>query len=200
MRRLSALVAGATLAAPAPASAHLVGVEFGDFYAGALHVATGVEHMAALVALALVAALTGRAAGRWALVATPPAILAGALWTAALGGAPWMESGVLAALALLGALAALAARLPQTAMAALSAAAGLAVGAANGLAAAEADVDVALYAAGAATTGLIAVTLGAAAATVALSHAPLVAIGYRVAGSWIGAVGLATFSLAVLRG
>ena len=42
---------------PKPAAAHLVGVEFGDFYAGVLHLTLAVEQVVALLVLGLVAAM-----------------------------------------------------------------------------------------------------------------------------------------------
>jgi urease accessory protein len=196
--RALALAAAAALAAD-PAAAHLVGVRFGDFYAGALHVATAVEHVAAVLALALLAALQPRSAGRWALLAGPAGLLLGAL-TATLGQAERaIDAAVVGAFALAGALAALGLRLPPAVVLGVAFGVGLTHGYANGLAAAGARIDPWLYSAGVAAAGLVAISLGAAAGRALTDAAPRVAIVWRVVGSWIAAAGLVAFGLSVAR-
>jgi urease accessory protein len=193
-----ALAASVALVAT-PASAHLVGVQFGDFYSGALHVATAVEHLAAMIALALLAALQPRESGRWALVAGPGGLLAGALVaTLALSTQP-IDAAAVAAFGVAGALAASGLRLSSAAVGGISLAVGLTHGYANGLAAAEATVDPWLYSAGVAAAGVVAITLGAGGAAALSDRAPRIAIVWRVIGSWIGAAGLVALGLAASR-
>lgn len=196
-----ALVALAGLAAlaPRPAAAHLVGVEFGDFYAGALHVLTGVEYVAGLVGLSILAALQPRAAGRWVLVAAPPAMALGALVGALGAVSPAADPLAFGAVAGVGALAAAGVRLPAWGVGAVAACVGLVHGYANGLAALEGELHPALYAAGVAAAGGVGVTLGAALATAAAARARIVAIAWRVAGSWIAAIGAAALALSLVR-
>jgi urease accessory protein len=182
-----------------PASAHLVGVQFGDFYAGALHVATAVEHLAAVAALALLAALQPRETGRWVLVAGPAGLLAGALVaTLGLSTRP-LDAAVVGAFGVAGALAASGMRLSPAAVGGLSLAVGLSHGYANGLAATEATVDPWLYSAGVAAAGVVAITLGAGGAAALSDRAPRIRIVWRVIGSWIGAAGLIALGLAASR-
>ena len=184
----AALVALAASAAPTPAAAHLVGVEFGDFYAGFLHVYSGVEHIAALTAIALLAALQPPRVGRWALVCTPPLMLLGA--AIAQGGAASGVAGSLAALSAVGLAAAVGARLSVTSFIGLVAACAVLHGYVNGRAADGAAIDMRLYASGVAVAGGVAVTLGAAAASVALERGPVARIGARAVASWLAALGL----------
>ncbi len=107
-RRLAALFCVGSLSAPTPASAHLVGVEFGDFYAGALHLLSAPEHVVALVAIALVAALHPRDDARWALLALPIGFIIGALaawWTPLAAPAAALIAASLAAPGAIGAFA-----------------------------------------------------------------------------------------------
>ncbi|MFV0474307.1 MAG: hypothetical protein ACK5MQ_08900, partial [Pikeienuella sp.] len=107
MRRPARYAAAAlALGAPSPAAAHLVGVEFGEFYAGAMHVLLGPEFLAALIALARAAALLRERVGRWALVVAPLAMAVGAYAGAALGGSDF--AAALAACAALGGFGAVA--------------------------------------------------------------------------------------------
>jgi hypothetical protein len=60
-------------------------------------------------------------------------------------------------------------------------------------------VDAGLYALGVGAAGLIGAALGAASATVALAALPALSLAYRVAGSWIAAVGLAMLGVVVAQ-
>lgn len=193
--RVAALAAVAAGLAPAPATAHLVGVEFGDFYAGALHVLTGVEHVAGLVAICLLAALQPKSVGRWALVAAPASMLLGAM--VAFVGAAQGEGLALAALALLGGAAALGLRASTAALVALVAFCGVTHGYVNGRAAATAalTVDWRLYVVGVASVGALTVTLGTAAMSRVAGGPVWAPVALRAVGSWIAALGLVMAAL-----
>ena len=62
---------------PAPAHAHLVNSNVGEFYAGMLHPLTSIEHVLPMVALALLASQVGKQAGRVALLVFPLALIIG---------------------------------------------------------------------------------------------------------------------------
>lgn len=200
MRRTALLCLAAALS-PGAASAHLVGVEFGDFYAGALHVATGVAYGATLLALALTAGLQPRESGRWALVAAPPALLLGALAGSlgVVGAAPPLDPAVTATLALGGALAALNARPGPWGVAAFAGLVGGAMGAANGQAALGGGVDPLLFSLGVTAAGSVAVILGVACARAAADRIPVMSMVWRVAGSWLAAAGAASLALTVAQ-
>lgn len=193
------LLAAAWAAIASPASAHLVGVQFGDFYAGALHFATGVEHLAAIASLAVLAAVQPRSSGRWTLIAAPLGLLAGSL-LATLGGAEHpIDVATVGAFAVAGAIAASGIGLSAAVVAGVAGAVGFAHGYANGLAAAEAALGPWLYSAGVAAAGLVSVTLGAAAAVALSDRIPRMAIVWRVVGSWLAAAGLIALGLAAAR-
>lgn len=180
--------AAALAAAPGPAAAHLVGVEFGDFYAGALHLLSSVGYGAALLAIVLCAALQPRDIGRWALVVTPPALLLGAV-VGAFSGIDVTPLPIALA-ALTAALAASGLRAPLGVFGLCVAATAFAQGLDNGVAAFQAPVDWRLYAAGVALAGGVAVALATAVGHVATSGRPLARLVARVVGSWIAALGL----------
>lgn len=126
----AALILAATFAA-APALAHPGHEGFG-FLAGVAHPLGGWDHLAAMVAVGLVAALLGGAA-RWAL---PGAFLGGMLAGGLLGMGgtelPLVEPGILASVAVLGLLLAAWAAPPLAPMLPLVAAFGLLHGHAHG--------------------------------------------------------------------
>ena len=131
MRRL--ILAAAAAAAPTLAFAHAGGHEGLGFFAGLAHPVSGLDHMAAMVAVGLWAATVG---GR-ALWAYPAAFVAAMVAGGALGGlglSLWgVEHVIVGSVILLGALSALAARAPLAAALPLIALFGLAHGAAHGL-------------------------------------------------------------------
>ncbi len=202
-RLRAGLALGAVALAPQPAAAHLVGVEFGAFYAGALHILMAVDQGALLGAFALLIGLQSRKDGRWALLTVPAALFAGAAATAVLG-TTWpgdAAAGVatIAAFAVLGALAAARACLGAGAVALAGTLVGLVAGVANGVAARGGAVDPWLYAAGVAGAGAVALTLGSALAVAGAARVPVLGIGYRVVGSWLAAVGVIALGLAVAQ-
>lgn len=119
-------------AAASPALAHIVPMAHGSVAGGFLHPLTGADHMLAMVAVGLWAAMTGGRA-LWAL----PAAFVSAMLTGyllAIGGftLPMVEPMILASVIALGAVVAFSARLPLGASVAMIAAFGLAHGAAHG--------------------------------------------------------------------
>lgn len=192
MRR--ALVVAATILVPGTAQAHLVGVEFGAFYAGALHLTVGVDYVALLLAVALLAALQDRARARWVLAALPLGLLAGV----AIGVTGLVPADLVAlerptiavGLVIVGGLGLAALRVPTVALVALSGAAGLLIGAANGIALQDAALDPVLYAAGIAVAGTVLITLLLAGATALSAMRDWLRLGNRVASSWLATLGV----------
>jgi urease accessory protein len=123
---------GVSLLAASPALAHLDPLEHGSFAAGFTHPLFGADHVLAMVAVGLWAALLGGRA-LWAL----PAAFVGAMaagFLLALGGLPLplVEPLILGSVVVFGVLAALALRLPLPAAATVAAAFGLFHGHAHG--------------------------------------------------------------------
>jgi urease accessory protein len=191
-----ALLAAAVPASAAPAAeAHLVNTDLGPFYGGLIHPLTALDHVLALVALGLLAGQQGAAAARRVLVLLPFG-LAGGAWLSD-PRSPWSGIQVLnlLSLAVLGLLVAATWRLPRGVMEGLSLVVGITHGAANGTAAVAAGVSRELFVAGLLTAGVALATL--VPALVLVLRAPWGRVAVRVAGSWIGAVGLLLCSLAL---
>lgn len=193
---------GAGLAALAgltawPAQAHLVGIEYGDFYAGALHLGTAPEHLVPILALALLAALQPAASARALVLALPSALLAGVALARWGGPGLAVDPAIGTGIALLGLLGALALRLPLAGFVALSVLVGLLHGYANGLALVGSTVAPWLFATGVAGMGMVLITPATALAQRGLGAAPWMPIGYRALASWIAAIGLMMTTLAL---
>jgi hydrogenase/urease accessory protein HupE len=179
---------------PTQASAHLVNSGFGPFYDGIAHLFATPEDLLAVVALALLAGLGGKRYGRAVLFVLPMAWLAGAL----AGRMTTLSAGVPAASALLlialGALVAADRRLPLALVTGAAMMCGLLCGYFNGAALA-----------GVGSSGLAVVGIGCAAfvilalvtGQVAALEKPWARIVVRVAGSWVGAIGLLMLGWAV---
>ncbi len=197
MRWRVAALALALALAPGAARAHLVGVEFGDFYAGALHLATSPSDVALLLALAVLAGLQMRERARWVLLALPLGLAAGVATAAAGAVLPPLQPLNAGGLAVGGLLAALAVPLPAWALAAFAAVAGHVIGAENGLAGREGGVDWWLFASGVTVTGTVVGTLAVAGAAALADWRSWVRLGQRVLGSWFAAVGAMVLGLAV---
>ncbi|MEO0762239.1 MAG: HupE/UreJ family protein [Pseudomonadota bacterium] len=195
------LVALPAVLAAGPASAHLVGIEFGGFYAGAMHVATVPAGLALMAGLAVIAAGQARENARWMLATLPLGLMLGALagtsWDAAAALAPWLWPLSAAGIAIAGALAILSRPLPAVVLGALAGLFGLAMGIDNGLAAQGSDVPVWLYTAGVVAAGTVIGTLAVAALTAVLPAWPWKRLAGRVAGSWLAAIGLVSFGAAL---
>lgn len=189
-RLLPLLIAGlpiASLAAPGAALAHTgLGAHGSPFVSGLLHPILGTDHLLAMIAVGLLAGMTG---GR-ARLAYPASFLAAMILGGALGygGAmlPVVEPAILASVVILGAAAAFALRPPLALACGLIALFGLAHGYAHGL---EGPALGGLtYGVGfvIATTGLHLV--GLAAGSVAGARRPVLA---RALGGLTAAAGLA---------
>ncbi|MEM6906953.1 MAG: HupE/UreJ family protein [Pseudomonadota bacterium] len=188
----------ALVALPAPAEAHLVGTEFGDFYAGALHLLSGPEYLALLLGLAVVVAASPPEAGRWSLAALPLALVPGAV--AGLLGDPLAgaEAYLAGVIALTGGLGVLARALPGPALAALAAAAGGLIGYENARPGAVAGIDPLIYGAGVVATGTVVGTLAIAFATHYRDWKIWATMAQRALGSWIAAVGMLFLAVTLL--
>ena len=151
IRAIATTATAAGLLLPAAALAHPGhSVTDGAFAGGLLHPLTGLDHLLAMVAVGLWAALCGGRA-LWALPAVEPVILASVI--------------------VLGALVALAARLPVVAAAALVALFGLAHGHAHGTEGPAAGLVAYVAGFGLATAGLHAAGLGLGLAFAQARHA-----------------------------
>jgi urease accessory protein len=179
---------------PGQANAHLVNSGLGPFYDGIAHLFVTPEDVLAVVALALLAGLGGKLYARAVLFVLPAAWLAGALagrLTTLSGGVPVVSAALLIAL---GALVAADRRLPLALVAGAALTCGLLNGCFNGAALA-----------GAGSSGLAAAGIGCAVFVIVALVAGQVAalekewarIMVRVAGSWVGAIGLLMFGWAV---
>lgn len=197
MRRAGLFVAALAALGPARAEAHLVGVEFGDFYAGALHLLTAPADVALLMGLALVTAVQPRETGRWSLAALPIGLVAGIFAAALTAGSVAIDPVVALVLAAAGLAATAALRMPAALIAALAAGIGLLLGLANGTAAVGTPVDWWLYGAGVVATGTFLGTMAVAGMTALREWQAWVPIAQRVVGSWLAAVGAMVFALAV---
>ncbi len=172
---------------PGKANAHLVNSGFGPFYDGIAHLFVTPDDILAVVAMALLAGLAGKRCGRAVLLVLPSAWLAGTLagrMTSVSAGAPVASAVVLI---VLGALVAAALRLPLALVAGAALACGLLKGCCNGAAL------VGSGASGQSAVGIgcgvfvIAALVTGQVTTLEKGWAHMVV---RVAGSWIGAIGL----------
>ncbi len=179
---------------PAQADAHLVHSGLGPFYDGVAHLFVTPEDVLAVVALALLAGLGGKACGRVVLFVLPAAWLAGALAGRIIplfGGVPVLSAALLI---VLGALVAADRQLPLAVVAGSALACGLLNGCFNGAALAPAGSG-GLAAGGitCAVFGIVALVAG----QVASLEKEWARVVVRVAGSWIGAIGLLRLGWAV---
>ena len=165
-----------------------MGMEFGPFYAGALHVVTGLDYLAALVAVAILSALQPRAIGAWSLPAVPVSMLFGAF--GARFGAAMQTADALVLLAVLGAglACALGLRLERGSLVLASIATGAALGYANGIAGRA--TDLLLFSGGVAAAGGLVIVFATALLRAAADRGPIPVIGCRIVGSWMAALGL----------
>ena len=189
MRRLApARVAGAFLLVPGIAFAHESSTGLGPVADGFAHLFLGFDDLLAVVAMAMLAGLGGRALARRVTLALPAAWLAG-------GVAGWLgfatrvpASATALSLLLVGILVAADRRAPSATPIALAAGVGLMHGALNGAALAGAGGEALLALAGTAGAVLVVsllVSRGASSVT-----RPWQRVAVRAAGSWIAAIGL----------
>jgi hydrogenase/urease accessory protein HupE len=172
---------------PGQARAHLVDSGLGPFYDGIAHFVVTPEDILAVVAVALLAGLRGKQYGRSVLFVLPLGWLTGAVagrMTQLAGGLPLLSA---AALIALGALVAWDRRLPLRFVAGFVLAVGLLHGFFNG--AALAGVNAGSVAVGGIVCAVF-VVLSVVAGQVVALHKEWARVAVRVAGSWIGAIGL----------
>ncbi|HXX32400.1 MAG TPA: HupE/UreJ family protein [Myxococcaceae bacterium] len=172
---------------PATAHAHLVTTGLGPLYDGIGHLLLSPDDLVPVVAMALLAGLSGKAASRWALFVLPLAWVVGGLAGDRLHGPLPRGTPAGVSFLVLGILVATGRRLPPALVAVLAAALGLVHGWLNGVTLAVAGRD-ALGLAGIAVAAFVLVALMAAA--VVSLRPPWTRIAVRVAGSWIAATGL----------
>jgi hydrogenase/urease accessory protein HupE len=172
----------------------MINNRFGDFYGGALHPLTALEHALPILALGLLAGQQGERAARWLVLVFPLALLFGAVLAVLTPTLPSM--GILngASFVVLGLLVAAGRRLPLPLLIALGAMFGLSHGYENGRAMGP-DTAIHLFVPGVAAAGGLVVAL-VSAATLDLATRPWARVGVRVVGSWIAAVGIMTIGLA----
>jgi hydrogenase/urease accessory protein HupE len=179
---------------PGRAGAHLVNSGFGSFYDGIAHLFVTPEDVLVVVALALLAGLGGKPCGRAVLLVLPAAWLAGALagrMTTVSAGVPVLSAALLI---VLGALVAADRRLPLALVAGAALTCGLLKGCLNGAALAEAGSS-GLTIAGIVCAVFVVVAL--VAGRVVSLEKEWARIIVRVAGSWVGAIGLLMLGWAV---
>ena len=177
----------AVLQAPGDAHAHLVNTGFGPFYDGLSHLLLTPEDLLPVLALALLAGLSGPRFGRGVLFTLPVCWLVGGL--AGLQQPMEISLPVVTTLSflVLGGLVAADRKLPFGLVVGLGALAGFGHGYLNGTAMSEAQLGV---------VGLIGigcavfVVMSLAAALIVTIRADWARIAVRVAGSWIAAIGL----------
>jgi len=167
--------------------AHLVTTGLGPIYYGISHLLVSPDDLLPVLALGVLAGLSGATASRRALFALPVAWLLGGAVGYAIG-RPVLADGVAACSSMVvGALVAASPRLSPGTVTGLACVIGLLHGWLNGAAIAGAQRD-ALGLAGIAGTTFVLIALVAALAVSLRSAAARIAL--RVAGSWIAAIGL----------
>lgn len=182
------------MSCPSRAHAHLVNSGLGPFYDGFAHLLVTPEDLLTVIALALLGGLGGKRCGRAVLLVLPVAWLVGtfagriAFLSA---GVPLLSAGLLIAL---GTLVAADWRLPLPVVAGVALTCGLLHGCFNGTALASAGSS-GLAVAG--ITGAVFMTVALLAGQAASLKRDWARIAFRVAGSWIGAIGLLMLGWAV---
>jgi len=188
MARIAEVVAGALACLlPVPARAHLVTTGLGPIYDGIGHLLVSPDDLLPVVALALLAGQSGKAAGRKALLLLPVAWTVGGLagYWARVPPLPGLTAA--ASLLLLGILVAADRRLSAALVGGLAVLLGLLHGWLNGASIAAAGREP-LGVLGIA--GAVFVVVALAASQVVSLRAAWARIGVRVVGSWIAAIGL----------
>jgi hydrogenase/urease accessory protein HupE len=173
----------AILLFPGEARAHLVTTGLGPFYDGISHFALTPEDLLPVVALALLAGLSGPRHGRALLLVLPVAWISGGLLGLSRSSELLMPALTASTLLVLGALVALDRKLPPGLVAGLAASLGLLHGYLNGTARLGA-----LGLSGVAAALFVVVSL--VAALVVSLRAPWTRVAVRVAGSWLVAISM----------
>jgi urease accessory protein len=187
------------LAAPAPVHAHLVNSGFGPFYDGVMHLFVTPEDLLPVVALTLLAGLRGPRCGRAVVFLLPVAWLAASV--AGMLATPELRLPAATAVVtvVLGALVAADLSLPPPLVGGLAIVLGLLNGGLNGVEFGQTRSSglgsVGLTGAGVACALFVVASL--LAGHVASLRAQWARVAVRVAGSWIGAIGLLLFGWAL---
>jgi urease accessory protein len=194
---LGIALAAASVFAPSLAHAHLVNSGLGPVYDGAYHLVMSPDDLLVVLAVALLAGLCGARASRLAVLSLP------SFWFVAewiglgmpkLPEWPWVSA---LCLLIVGGLVALDSKLPAVAVALLAGLLGALHGLANGAA---------LAASGAGSTSLLGIALTVlvigllVSALVVSLQKSWTRVAVRVAGSWVGAVGMLMLGWWVKRG
>ncbi|MBK8175661.1 MAG: HupE/UreJ family protein [Rhodospirillales bacterium] len=178
------------LLAPAAAQAHLVSTRFGDFYGGAMHPLTAMEHALPWLAIGILAGMQGPRTGRWILLAFPLGLFVGAALAWFVPTEPIVSQANIASFAVVGLLVAAAWPLPAPVLIAAGLVFGLTHGYENGTAMTPATNHL-LFILGVTTVGWVFIALTTALTTAFLqSNVGWRRIGVRAVGSWIAAVGI----------
>lgn len=194
MRRFRGTAARAGVAvflcvAASHAYAHSAAKGIGDFYAGALHPLTSLEHILPFLAFGILAGQQGQRAEP-VLGAFCLALLGGALLSFWLPGTPWISVANLASSIVFGGLVALARPLPAALFYAIAIGFGLTHGFANGEGM-EPGGKAYLFVPGVALAGLVVTAYGLITTDWLLRRKTgWITIALRVAGSWIAAIGI----------
>lgn len=184
----SAVAVGLAAGRPGPATAHLVSTELGPFYDGAAHPLVSPGDLLTIVALAIVAAFGGAAAGRRLVVSLAIAWTTGLVIGFAFLASPFdLPIPTAVVILLLGVAGLVRLRVPAAVLVPVTVGSGLMRGIANGAAARSAEGSW-LAVAGVVTGVLIVgVLLTGGGAWLVRRRAEVV---LRVAGSWIAAISL----------
>ena len=171
---------------PATADAHLVTTGLGPVYDGVSHVLVSPDDLLPVVMIGLLAGLNGAAAGRSALFLLPLAWLLAGCAGLLVGHAAMPDGAAAATFLVLGGLTALDRRLSPRTVTVVAVLVGLLHGW-NGAAIAASQRE-GLGLLGISATVFVLVALSAAPA--ASVRVPWARIAFRVAGSWVAAIGL----------
>ena len=179
----------------ADAQAHSAAKGIGDFYAGALHPLTSLEHLLAFLAFGILAGQQVQRAEP-VLGAFCLALLVGATLSVWLPDAPWLSLSNIGSSIVFGGLVALSRPLPQPLFYAVAVLFGLGHGFTNGEGMAEGGKPY-LFIPGVALAGLIVTAYGLITTDWLLRRqAGWVRLTVRVAGSWIAAIGILVLAVA----
>lgn len=171
------------------AQAHAPSSTVGDFYAGALHPLTSLEHVLAFIAFGLLGGQQGERA-QPAVLIFAAALIAGAALARVSPALPAIDLVNIGSAVILGLLVAAAFRLPLAVLYAIAAIFGLTHGYSNG-AAMMAPLKPWLYLPGVGLSGLLVAAYGFVILDwVARRNSTWMPIAVRVAGSWIAAIGI----------
>lgn len=149
------------LFSPAPAWAHLVNTNVGEFYAGIIHPLMALDHLLLTLSMALIAGQSGKQSARVALFAFPLVLLAGTAAGNSLSSLDFLMPATLVLLVAMGVILAQADRLRPTAVGLLSVLTGSILGYRSGMDMAASQVAF-QFIPGVALNGFILVALFAA--------------------------------------